>query len=218
MIKQYIITILVFSIVLQQGIAQTTNKFTDPRDGKMYRTISFRSDSTGTIFTWMAQNLNYEMPGSYAYDDTMKYRKELGLLYAWEAARKACPPGWHLPTDNEWSILVNQFGGTDKAANALKSLAGWDHDGNGTNSSGFNGLAGGQRKPNDTANVLMGLIGFWWTSSPANMDGSAWGWNMHFGGHSSDKPLKLKVFRFPANVSHGSSVRCVCNLTKTIKS
>ncbi|WP_409013066.1 FISUMP domain-containing protein [Dyadobacter sp. SG02] len=40
-------------------------------------------------------------------------RKEFGLLYTWESAKKACPIGWHLPTDTEWATLVGQFGGLE---------------------------------------------------------------------------------------------------------
>jgi hypothetical protein len=49
------------------------------------------------------------------------------VLYNWPAALAACPPGWHLPSDAEWSALTDFSIRTDKritAANvgyALKS-------------------------------------------------------------------------------------------------
>ena len=96
-IKQYIFTILVTLFFTQKEFAQSTGTFTDSRDGQTYQTISFKKALTGTTFTWMAQNLNYKIAGTYAYNDTTSNKKEFGLLYTWEAALKACPTGWHLP-------------------------------------------------------------------------------------------------------------------------
>jgi len=182
--------------------------FTDPRDGQPYKTISFKNAQTGTAITWMAQNLNYKTAGSYAYYEKERNRAVYGLLYTWEAAKKACPKGWHLPTDEEWSMLVNQFGGKEKAAKALKSTDGWQDAGNGTNSSGFNALPGGLRKPDGSYNNVGGL-GFWWTSTLTRNTGTAWEWNMHFGPPLYINSNAYKVFRFDANVSGALSVRCV---------
>jgi len=201
MIKQYIFTLLATLLFTQAGIAQSTDTFTDSRDGQTYKTFSFKNALTGTTVTWMAQNLNYKVQGSYAYDDKESNRKELGLLYTWEAAKKACPKGWHLATDSEWSMLVTKFGGTDNAGTSLKSTVGWDDNGNGTNSSGFNALPGGIRKPDGSRSLFKGSLSYWWTSSPTDKEGRAWSWNLHYG--------RSKVFRFDGDVSNGISVRCV---------
>lgn len=145
--KQHIFTLLATLFLIQIALAQSNATFTDPRDGQPYKTISFIESITGKSITWMAQNLNYKVEGSYAYDDNENNRKELGLLYTWKAAKKNCPNGWHLPTDSEWAMLVNQFGGLGKAGEALKSVKSWNEDGNGINSSGFDALAGGHRRP-----------------------------------------------------------------------
>lgn len=210
MIKQHIFTLLATLFFTQAGIAQSTGTFTDSRDGQTYKTFSFKNALTGHTVTWMAQNLNYKVQGSYAYDDKESNRKELGLLYTWEAAKKACPKGWHLSTDSEWFTLVNKFGGMDKAGEALKSVKGWAEDGNGTNSSGFNALPAGIRRGNRYEWV--DTFGFWWTSTPTSEEGKAWGWDMSF-----SNPLKTKAFRydgFVSNaksgfVSNAKSVRCV---------
>lgn len=208
MIKQLILTLLASLFFTQEAIAQSTGTFTDSRDGQTYKTISVKNTLTGTTATWMAQNLNYKVEGSYAYDDNETNRKELGLLYTWEAAKKACPSGWHLATDSEWSLLVSEFGGTDKAGEALKSIKGWNEDGNGTNSSGFNALPAGIRRRGSYD--VLGFFGFFWTSSPAGAEGKAWGWNFHYGGPpSSNKQNLRKAFRFDADVAGGVSVRCV---------
>lgn len=205
--KQHIFTVLATLIFTQALIAQST--FTDSRDGQTYKTISFKNALTGTTVTWMAQNLNYKVEDSFAYDDHEHNRKELGLLYTWEAAKKACPGGWHLPTDSEWATLVNQFGGTDMAGEALKSVKGWNEDGNGTNSSGFDAPAGGHRKP-DGSYMTQGVLGIYWTSSLHNSVGNAWAWNFHYGGPpSSNKKNLKKAFRWDVQVSAGLSVRLV---------
>ncbi|MBN8248833.1 MAG: hypothetical protein J0L84_15510 [Verrucomicrobia bacterium] len=110
MIKQYIVAILASLLFAQVGIAQSTGTFTDSRDGQTYKTVSFKNPLTGATVTWMAQNLNYKVQGSYNYDDKESNRNELGLLYTWEAAANACPKGWHLATDGEWTTLVTHFG------------------------------------------------------------------------------------------------------------
>ena len=51
--------------------------------------------------TWMAHNMNVEMPASYCYDDDSTNCAENGRLYSWAAAQRVCPDGWHLPTDEE---------------------------------------------------------------------------------------------------------------------
>ncbi len=205
MLKQHIFALLSTLLVTQAGIPQSPGTFIDLRDGQAYKTISFKNALTDTTFTWMAQNLNYKVPDSYAYDDNENKRKELGLLYTWEAAKEACPDGWHLATDREWSQLVSQFGGTDKAGEALKSVNGWKEGGNGTNSSGFNALPAGVRRNN--AYDVLGYFGFWWSSTPTGEAGKAWGWNFSYGGPTMG--IKSKAFRFDVDILHGSSVRCV---------
>ena len=59
----------------------------------------------------MAENLDIEVEGSFCYDNDPENCKKYGRLYTWEAAKKACPKGWHLPSDAEWKILMNKMGG-----------------------------------------------------------------------------------------------------------
>lgn len=207
--KQHVFTVLAILFFTNVGIAQSTGTFTDSRDGQNYKTISFKEDSTGKTITWLAQNLNYKVEGSYAYNDNENNRNEFGLLYTWDAAKKACPGGWHLPTDSEWTVLVDQFGGMDNAGEALKSIKGWSEDGNGTNTSGFNALAGGIRRP-DGSYMFQGTLGYFWTSTLINSVDKVWGWNFHYGGPpSSNKQNLKKAFRWDVQVSVGISVRLV---------
>jgi hypothetical protein len=77
----------------------------DSRDGQTYKTVTI-----GTQI-WMAENLNYETTNSYCYDDDPSNCSKYGRLYTWAAATKACPIGWHLPSDDEWNTLFTAVGG-----------------------------------------------------------------------------------------------------------
>jgi uncharacterized protein (TIGR02145 family) len=100
--------------------------------------------------------MGYEGSGVQEAKATDNYRK-YGVLYNFEAAKTACPTGWHLPTDEEWKTLEKQLGmSSSDADNAglrlsgevgkkLKSKSGWQSEGHGDNSSGFTALPGGNR-------------------------------------------------------------------------
>lgn len=73
------------------------NYFCDNRDGRRYETIAI----DGLI--WMAENL------AYKGDDVTFGLPPNGqdwCLYNHECAVKACPPGWRLPTREEWQGLA----------------------------------------------------------------------------------------------------------------
>jgi uncharacterized protein (TIGR02145 family) len=190
-----------FVIIAISSVSQTTGTFTDTRDGQTYKTITIEDPLKGTNVTWMAQNLNYKTPDSWAYNNDESYRKGLGLLYSWNAAMKACPTGWHLPSDAEWTSLINEFGGSSKAGESLKSTKGWDLNGNGTNSSGFNALPGGHYNNDGSFNGIQ-MIGFWWSSSSGDTD-HAWWWGIYFNRN------KVISYIDEINKKDGLSIRCV---------
>ncbi len=132
----------------------SSNSFVDPRDGKVYKTVTIGTQ------VWMAENLNYDTlngTGSWYYNNNSAYA-EYGRLYNWETAMKVAPPGWHLPSDDEWKTLELYLGmsqqqvdgtgwrGTDEG-NKLKESGNthWNSPSVGTNSSGFTALPGGYR-------------------------------------------------------------------------
>lgn len=112
----------------------------DSRDGKTYKTVEIGEQ------VWMAENLNYKTSGSVCYDNDSANCKKYGRLYTWEAAKKVCPAGWHLPNSDEWSSLWDAVGGvgSDGSGTKLMSKNGWD-DGNGSDSFGFAVLPAGGR-------------------------------------------------------------------------
>ena len=57
----------------------------------------------------MAENLNYETEDgaqSWCYENKQENCDKNGRLYTFEAAKTACPPGWHIPSDPEWGELI----------------------------------------------------------------------------------------------------------------
>ena len=151
--KQLLITIcLITASVISQ--AQTTGTFTDPRDGQVYKTISIEDDLKGTSVTWMAQNLNYMVDGAFPYNKDESYRKNLGLLYTFERAKRACPAGWHIPSKAEFENLLKLY-----SVDALRSTKGWMKRG-GTNSSGFNAYPAGYAVEENSTNIG-GWAEFW---------------------------------------------------------
>jgi uncharacterized protein (TIGR02145 family) len=79
---------------------------TDTRDGLTYPTHHVSN------LRWMATDLAYAAPGSRCYHDQGSCPD--GRLYTWDQAMKACPPGWRLPTMDEWEQLTEPFGGCEK--------------------------------------------------------------------------------------------------------
>jgi len=128
-------------------LIKQTGTFTDPRDGKTYKTVTIGNQ------TWMAENLDYKEEFSQCYDQ--KY----GRLYYWKTAKKVCPTGWHLPSKEEWMALVNFAGDLNK----LKSTSGWNNNGNGTDNYGFSALPGGCVYFGE--HHCIGDVGYWWTSN-----------------------------------------------------
>ncbi|MGZ4048979.1 MAG: fibrobacter succinogenes major paralogous domain-containing protein [Bacteroidia bacterium] len=92
-----------------------------------------------------------------------------GKLYNWYAvndSRGLAPKGWHIPNNNEWTLLSDYLGGKESAGQKMKSTSGWKikkGKGNGTNESGFNGLPGGLRNSAGAFNSIESY-GEWWSS------------------------------------------------------
>ena len=109
----------------------------DERDGHEYRTFLIGEQ------IWMAENLNYDSQESFCYGGLDQNCYEYGRLYTYNAALNACPAYWHLPTAEEIDVLIKNVGGYSTAANALKSIDGWDDNGNGSDIVGFAALPAG---------------------------------------------------------------------------
>lgn len=89
--------------------------FKDLRDGQVYKWVRLKDGKK-----WMAQNLNFKTANSSCYANQSANCTKYGQLYPWIDLiyEKACPAGWHLPTDEEWKKMVNYYGGYAEGANA----------------------------------------------------------------------------------------------------
>jgi uncharacterized protein (TIGR02145 family) len=115
---------------------------------------------------WLAAGESGKPAWCY-YNNNPAIGLKYGKLYNWYAVsdpRGLAPAGWTLPSDDDWTRLINFLGGPGTAGNKMKNASGWGDGNNGTNESGFIGLPGGYRIENGTFQNL-GSIGIWWSSS-----------------------------------------------------
>jgi len=226
--------------------------FTDSRDGKVYKTVTIGEQvwmaenlaylpAVSALATGSKTEPHYYV---YGYDGTdvteakaTEEYKTYGVLYNWASAmdraassdkipsgvQGACPPGWHLPSDAEWTQLENymiangyNYDGTttgNKIAISLASATGWDAYNNPgaigntntaydayRNKSGFSALPGGYRDYDGSTFGRIGNYSSWWSSAEYNAD-YVWDRTLLYDSRSARWYGSFK--------DHGFSVRCV---------
>jgi len=151
-----------------------------------------------------------------------------GKLYNWYAvvdSRGLCPSGWRLPTDADWTVLINYLVSqgypnsnvANSAGNALKACRQVNHpnggecatsehprwNSNSTHSGfdefGFSALPGGARFDDGTF-FSIGTHFYWWSATEFNAD-EAWSRSLN--------NFRGEVNRFSSDKEFGYSVRCV---------
>jgi len=130
-----------------------------------------------------------------------------GKLYNWYAvndARGLAPVGWHIPNDEEWSILTVFLGGVSNSGK-LKATILWDSPNTAaTNSTGFTALPAGTLSLSQTTGQwtffnLQKACYFWCvTEISAN---ASWSRGMAYNSST--------IFRNQGNKTIGSSVRLI---------
>ena len=153
---------------------QNDSTFTDPRDGKTYRTVKLGER------IWMAENLNYEIkdslvsncdenggcdmgfpsnrPQSWCNGNKQENCDKYGRLYNFEAAKVACPPGWSLPAVEEWP----ERGNGGYPAFLDYAVVGW---GGGKDTYGFTVLPAGDYSARSQYFFEPGRFAYFWTST-----------------------------------------------------
>lgn len=186
-----ITTIPFFSICQNE-----TGIFIDTRDGQTYKTVKIGNQ------IWMAENLNFETEDSWCYNNSLENCKTYGRLYTCEAAKNVCPAGWHLPSDAEWTILVDYLGGSGVAGGKMKK-AGTSHwklpNFVATNSANFTALPGGGRR-SDGSFFGLGYYAYFWSTIKGD---ASYAWYRYLSHNYAD------VYRYYLSKPYSRSVRCV---------
>ena len=165
---------------IQNNPAQTTfvcgSDWIDIRDNnKSYQTIQIVTPTATQC--WMAENLDYGLRiqstqlqsdncvnEKYCYNNDPANCTGAGALYQWDelmtydntpASQGICPPGWHVPDEPEWTVLLDFYGGNARAGNPLQKMS----------ATGFNALPGGVLYLNN-AWSFRDLATLFWTSTP----------------------------------------------------
>ncbi len=144
--------------------------------------------------------------GAWAsYNNISQYENTYGKLYNWHAvsdSRSVCPSGWHVPSNQEWTDLVNFLGGQNIAGGKLKNFEPqyWTQPNIGaTNESGFNAYPSGSRGSSIGVFSDSGNRAVWWSSNPYGSD--AWGITVYYNSISSSN--------FHVDKKAGFAIRCI---------
>lgn len=191
-------------------------------DGNVYPVVTIGSQK------WMADNLRVtryndgspialvtantawteiETPAYCWYENNEAHKNTYGAIYNWYAASQPniCPEGWHVASDEEWTVLTTFLGGTAEAGSKLKEAGTvhWKEPNSGaTNETGFTALPGGWRYRNDGEFKELNEAGLWWTSTGhESYNTSAWYRQMKFNGRN--------VYRGNFLKGHGYCIRCM---------
>ncbi|MCF6352407.1 MAG: hypothetical protein L3J06_05305 [Cyclobacteriaceae bacterium] len=150
-------------------------------EGKTYSTVQIGDQC------WLKENLNVGIIlvrtnisdnqtnnntiEKFCYENNEDNCDTYGGLYQWDEimeyvntarSRGICPPGWHIPTFEEFKSLVDAIDGN---GNALKAVGQGAQNGAGTNTSGFSALLAGHRDHNAGDSHGLGEDGIFWSST-----------------------------------------------------
>jgi uncharacterized protein (TIGR02145 family) len=86
-----------------------------------------------------------------------------------DESRGLCPEGWHVPTIDEWIILVDFAGGSEVAGAKLKEVGNdhWFSNSGSTNEYGFSAYGGGFRNDDGSFSYIK-ADGKWWSSTESS--------------------------------------------------
>ena len=166
-------------------------------DGEIYRTVQIGSQCwiaedlrsehyrDGTVIPNITSETEWWQQSSGAcctYENVTTGGQAQRRLYNWYAGSNplTCPLGWHLPADEDWTILTDHLGGTAVAGGKLKLTTDWDAPNTGaTNETGFGGYPAGLRSGGFSGE---GQVGNWWSTTGYQQD---FGWSRYLSSHLS---------------------------------
>jgi uncharacterized protein (TIGR02145 family) len=190
-----------------QAVAPFTcgNTLTDIRDGKTYPSVQIGTQC------WMAANLNRGVQTSssqvqfdncidekFCYGNDPTKCSKYGGLYQWDemmryddvpAGQGICPPGWHVPTENDWTVLCNYYNGFGFAGKPLQD----------TFISGFRALTGGVFYLNTSWSFEDFAVLFWTSTSWGNYKALSHGMNT----------INYSVSLYPSSRANAFPIRCL---------
>jgi len=218
--KKYVCKYEIWRIASYKDIVcfeeKNCNYFTDTRDNQRYYYVAIGKQ------IWMAENLNYNAPGSKCgngnslTDANTATCDTYGRLYDWETAialpgcntkncasqigakhQGVCPAGWHLPSVAEIDALIAAAGGSSTAGKNLKAKDGWTNCGPSgyyscEDTHGFSALPGGFGRADDYS---WGGTGDWWSASE-NMGIYAYSWRMYNSAEVANDGTQAKYYLF----------------------
>ena len=162
------------------------------------------------------------------YNNNLSNGNIYGKLYNWNAVmgiydnssltntnlrKQACPAGWHIPTIDEWAILINYLDPNANGGSAYPNLAGgkmkeagldhWQNPNTGAdNSSNFTGLPGGYRSlASESSFDGMFQNAIWWSSTEDFSPGYVYSISLQSNIRTVQKPQTQKKY--------GESCRCI---------
>lgn len=166
-------------------------------EGNKYTTVKIGDQ------VWMAENLNSLLdPGgdsieSYCFYDDTNYCNVYGRLYPWSSlnisgkgVQGICPDGWHIPSDEEWTIMIENAGGYDHAGMILKNKEHPD----------FNIEFGGNYNPDVRIFSYIDEHAYYWTSTKFSNTSA---WMRQIGKNNKN------INRSTVHIIYAFSVRCV---------
>ncbi len=167
----------------------------DSRDGKTYKTVKIGKQ------VWMAENLNYKTKGSVCFDNKDENCKKYGRLYTLEAAKSACPSGWHLPSMEEFESLLYYMGPDNSEWSRNLRASSWDE---GLDKYGFSALPAG-RYDSESFDRLGNDANFWSSEGRSGYNSLIFS-KSDFG--ARERPFDVVYFEYN-DLEYGFSVRCL---------
>ena len=122
---------------------------------------------------------NTAVGSACAYGDPTEY----GLLYNWNVGsdvRQVCPQHFGVPSQEDWSSLIEHLGGVEVAGGALKEagFGHWNEPNQGaSNGSGMTVLPNGERGYGPTGFVGLGDKAMLWSSTSSSANGAFASWS-----------------------------------------